>query len=83
MTLVERDALEVTAFERPADFAEHFKTLYGPTIAVRANAGKEGRGDELDAALDEVFERSNRGDADNARFEMEYLLAVGTKRGDA
>lgn len=73
---LERGVLEVTAFERPSDFAEHFKQLYGPTIAVRANAGKEGRGGELDEALDRVFESSNRGTDDDARFEMEYLLAV-------
>jgi len=43
---VQRGVLEVTAFEHPRDFGEHFKGRYGPTIA---------------------------------RFEMEYLLAVGTR----
>src|SRR4051812_17499171 len=33
-----RDVLNVTAFSRATDFAEHFKARYGPTIAVRANA---------------------------------------------
>ena len=41
---VERDVLEVTAFERPEDYAEHFRDLYGPTIAGRANAESNGRG---------------------------------------
>jgi SAM-dependent methyltransferase len=76
---LERDVLEVTAFPRPADFAEHFKTLYGPTIAVRAHAEREGKLEELDAALDGVFAGANRGDAEAARFEMEYLLAVGRR----
>lgn len=76
---LERDTLEVTAFPQPADFAAHFKTLYGPTIAVRANAEREGRVAALDAALDEVFAGANRGSADKARFEMEYLLAVGRR----
>ena len=36
----ERDVLEVTAFERPHDYGEHFKARYGPTIAARANAAR-------------------------------------------
>jgi SAM-dependent methyltransferase len=77
--LLERDALEVTAFEHPRDFGEHFKARYGPTIAARANAAKTGREAELDAALDELCEEWNRGTPGDARFEMEYLLAVGTR----
>jgi SAM-dependent methyltransferase len=78
--LLGRDVLEVTAFERPRDFGEHFKARYGPTIAARANAAKTGREAELDAALGELCEEWNLGSADNARFEMEYLLAVGARR---
>ena len=76
---LERGVLEVTAFDRPRDFGEHFRSYYGPTIAVRANAEKDGRADELDAALDEFFDEWNRGSADDARFEIEYLIAVGTR----
>jgi SAM-dependent methyltransferase len=74
-----RDVLEVTAFEHPRDFGEHFKARYGPTIAARANAAKTGREAELDAALDDLCDELNLGTPDNARFEMEYLLAVGTR----
>ena len=74
-----REVLEVTAFERPGDFGEHFKQRYGPTIAVRANAEREGRAEEFDAALAEFCEERNQGDAEDARFELEYLLAVGTR----
>jgi SAM-dependent methyltransferase len=77
---LERDVLEITAFERPRDYGEHFKAFYGPTIAARANAIRNGRGDEFDAALDELCDEWNRGTADSARFEKEYLLAVGTRR---
>jgi SAM-dependent methyltransferase len=77
---VERDVLEVTAFEQANDFGEHFKGRYGPTIAARANAEKEGRAEELDRALTEFCEEWNRGGAGGARFEMEYLLTVGQKR---
>jgi SAM-dependent methyltransferase len=74
-----RDVLEVTAFERPRDYGEHFKARYGPTIVARANAEKNGQADEFDAALDRFCEEWNRGTPDRARFEMQYSLAVGTR----
>lgn len=81
LELVERDLLEVTAFERPDDYGEHFKQRYGPTIVARANAEKDERADEFDQALSEFCGEWNRGSEDNAHFEMEYLVAVGRKRG--
>lgn len=77
---LERDVLEVTAFARPGDYGEHFKQRYGPTIAARANAAKDGREEEFDAALQAFCEEWDRGDGDGARFEMEYLLAAGSRR---
>ena len=77
---LERDVLEVTAFDRPIDYAEHFKQRYGPTIAAQANARRNEREEEFEQALDGYFEQQNLGSADDARFEMEYLLAVGRKR---
>ncbi len=74
---LERDVLEVTAFDRPIDYAEHFKQRYGPTIAAQANARSNEREAEFEQALDGYFEEQNLGSADDARFEMEYLLAVG------
>src|SRR4051812_34721551 len=76
---LEREVLEVTAFERPRDFAEHFQGRYGPTIAARANAAREGRENELDAALERFFAEADRGTPGTARFELEYLLAVGER----
>jgi SAM-dependent methyltransferase len=76
---LERDVLEVTAFKRPRDYGEHFKSRYGPTIAARANAVKTGREDELDQALDAFCDEWNRGSPEQARFEQEYLLAIGTR----
>ena len=77
---VVRDVLEVTAFARPRDFSEHFEANYGPTIAVRANAEREGRAAEFDAAIDRLCDEWNRGTPGRARFEMEYLVAVGTRK---
>ena len=76
---LERDVLEVTAFARPGDYIEHFKQRYGPTIATLANARRNGREAELEEALSQYPDQWNRGTADRARFEMEYLIAVGTR----
>src|SRR3954447_16890291 len=77
---LERDVLEVTAFTRPRDFGEHFKARYGPTIAARKHAEREGRAEELDAALDRFSDDWNRGTPERARFELEYLTVVATRR---
>ncbi|HSU01949.1 MAG TPA: class I SAM-dependent methyltransferase [Nocardioides sp.] len=76
---LERQTLEITAFPRARDYGEHFKSYYGPTIAVRANAEREGRAAEFDAALDAFCDVWDRGTPDAARFEKEYLIAVGTR----
>lgn len=76
---VERDVLEITAFERPGDFGEHFKARYGPTIVALKNAERDGREAELDQALDRFCDEWNLGPPDRARFEPEYLLAVGER----
>lgn len=76
---LERDVLEITAFKRARDYGEHFKALYGPTIAARANAQRNGREAEFDDALDRFCDEWDRGNGNRARFEKEYLLAVGTR----
>jgi hypothetical protein len=76
---MERDMLEITAFERAVDYGEHFKAKYGPTIVARANAQKGGREAEFDEALDRFCEEWNQGTSDKARFEQEYIVTVGTR----
>ena len=71
--------LEVDAFEEARDFGEHFKARYGPTIAARKNAAKAGREGDLDDALDQFCDNWDMAGADDARFEMEYLISVGTR----
>lgn len=72
-----REVLEITAFAQARDYGEHFKANYGPTIAVRRNAEAQGRVAEFDAALDAFCDEWYR----DGRFEKEYLLSVGTRRG--
>jgi SAM-dependent methyltransferase len=76
---LERDNLEVTAFERPRDYGEHFKGRYGPTIVARGNASKTGREAEFDETLDRFCDEWNLGSDEDARFEQEYLVVVGTR----
>ena len=76
---LERDILDIIAFERPRDYGEHFKARYGPTIAARANAEKSDRAAEFDDTLNRFCDEWNRGTPDDARFDHEYLLAVGRR----
>ncbi len=76
---LKREILEITAFEHPRDYGEHFKARYGPTIAAQANARRTEREAEFNEALDQFCDEWNRGTPDRARFEKEYLLAVGTR----
>lgn len=75
-----REALDITAFARPRDYGEHFKAYYGPTIATRANAEKNGLAAELDQAIEEFCDKWNLGTADQGHFAQEYLISVGTRR---
>ena len=77
---LERDVLEITAFERARGYAEHFIAYYGPAIAARANAARDGREAQFDEAIGRFCEEWDRGTADRARFEMEYLVAIGTRQ---
>jgi ubiquinone/menaquinone biosynthesis C-methylase UbiE len=76
---LERESLEITAFEHPRDYGEHFKARYGPTIAARKNAATNGLEAEFDDALNRFCDEWNRGTDDHARFEKEYLVAVGRR----
>jgi SAM-dependent methyltransferase len=76
---LDRGVLDVTAFEHPHDYATHFKDRYGPTIAAQKNARANGKEEELVAALDAFTDEWNRGTPEDARFEMEYLIVVGTR----
>jgi SAM-dependent methyltransferase len=78
-TKLERQMLDIDAFERPHDYAEHFKAYYGPTIAAQANAAKNGQEAELEETLNAFCDEWNRGTPENAHFEQEYIVAVGTR----
>lgn len=74
-----RELLDITAFEHPHDYGEHFKDRYGPTIVAQANARRTEREAEFNDALNRFCDEWNLGTPERARFEQEYLVAVGTK----
>ena len=76
---LQRDFLEVPQFQHPHEYGRHFKERYGPTIVARGNAEANGRAEEFDQVLDDFSDEWNLGTAEDARFEQEYLLAVGTR----
>jgi SAM-dependent methyltransferase len=77
---LQRDNLDITAFEHPRDWGDHFRERYGPTITAFKFAAGNGKDGELEAALYAFCEEWNRGGTDGAFFEQEYLVAVGQRR---
>jgi ubiquinone/menaquinone biosynthesis C-methylase UbiE len=76
---MERDMLDITAFKQAREYGEHFTAYYGPTIVARKNAESNGQAAEFDEALERFCEEWNLGSPDDARFEQEYLVSVGTR----
>jgi SAM-dependent methyltransferase len=79
LTRLDREKLEVAAFERAQDYAEHFKAKYGPTIAAQNNARNNGKEAQFEEAFAAFAEQWNLGTSDKARFEQEYLVVVGRR----
>ena len=71
--------LDIPQFQHPHDYGEHFKERYGPTIVARRNAASNGREAEFDQVLNDFSDEWNLGTPEDARFEQEYRVAVGTR----
>jgi SAM-dependent methyltransferase len=76
---LDRDVLAIDAFATPRDYGDHFRERYGPTIAAEKNARNSGRETEFDEAVNQFCEEWNLGTPDDARFEQEYVVAVGKR----
>jgi ubiquinone/menaquinone biosynthesis C-methylase UbiE len=77
---VERRTVRVTRFAEPADFREYFKTNYGPTIAAYGQQPDAASVTQLDAALDSLAERFDRGEGGHLVLEWEYLLVTALRQ---
>ena len=71
--------LAIDAFPGRYDYADHFKSHYGPTIATLNNARNNGKEDEFNAAFNAFVDEWNRGSHDKAYFEQDYLISIGTR----
>lgn len=79
----ERRMLTVDLFDRPEDFRDYFKQVYGPTIAVyKALADEPDRAATLDGELAELARRADRGQGSTV-VDWEYLLLTATKRRES
>jgi SAM-dependent methyltransferase len=78
-----RATLPVSLWGSPADDRDYFKQRYGPTIvAYRGLEGEPERAAALDAELEALFARRNlAAPGEPARYEFEYLVAVGRRAG--
>ena len=69
-------------FRSPGPSSELFQTFkhyYGPTMNAFEAATKEGRADELEAELTELFEAHNSAGADRTQIPATFLKVIVTK----
>lgn len=75
-----RQTVRMNHCATPLEFREYWKRNYGPTIAAyRFNADAPERVEALDRDFLEFLTTWNRGGADGATYEAEYLLVTATK----
>lgn len=63
----------------PREFLAIFRDYYGPTMNAFAAAEQGGRRAELQAELEQLFERENRGGADRTEIPATYLRVTVCK----
>lgn len=66
---------------KPAEFLARFRNYYGPTMNAYDAAEKNGRGDDLQRELLELFERQNQsGSKDTTMIPATFLKVVVIKK---
>ncbi|RYG42674.1 MAG: methyltransferase type 11, partial [Chitinophagaceae bacterium] len=64
----------------PAAFVQRFKHFYGPTMNAFEAAEKNGKADELQHALEELFDRQNTtGDPNNTAIPATFMKVTVLK----
>lgn len=63
----------------PRELLETFKRYYGPTMNAFEAASKDGRADQLEDELTQLFEQHNRADADRTEIPATFLKVTVTK----
>lgn len=63
----------------PSEFLSVFRDYYGPTMNAFEAAGKEGREEQLQSELTELFESHNQGGPDRTVIPATYLKVIVNK----
>lgn len=63
----------------PRELLQTFKQYYGPTMNAFEAASKEGKGEQLEAELIQLFEEHNRAGADRTEIPATFLKVTVTK----
>lgn len=63
----------------PAELLQIFKRYYGPTMNAFEAASSDGKADQLEAELTELFDEHNRADANSTEIPATYLKVTVTK----
>lgn len=64
----------------PQEFLGVFRDYYGPTMNAFEAAAKDGRRDQLQAELEDLFAAQNKGGPDRTEIPATYLKVTATKR---
>ncbi|MPZ49632.1 MAG: methyltransferase domain-containing protein [Dehalococcoidia bacterium] len=76
----ERDTYTFNYPSSPADFVAAFRTFYGPTMNAFEAAEKDGRADELQTELEDLFKEQNRSTSPNTTSIPATFLRVTVSR---
>lgn len=63
----------------PSQLLQTFKQYYGPTMNAFEAASKDGRAEQLEIELTQLFERHNRGGSDRTEIPATFLKVMVTK----
>jgi hypothetical protein len=76
-----RDTYTFEAPYSPSEFVQKFKNFYGPTMNAFEAAQKNGKADELQRELEELFSRQNKADdANTTSIPATYLRVTVVKQ---
>ncbi len=75
-----KDTFTFNAPYSPAEFVKTFKTYYGPTMNAFEAAEKNGKGDELQRELENLFNSQNKSGNDNITSIPATFLRVTVSR---
>ena len=79
MIVCERATYVFRSPSPPRELFSTFKQFYGPTMNAFEAASKDGRADQLEAELSQLFEKYNLAGADRTEIPATFLKVTVTK----